>query len=280
MSTPYNPNEPQHGWGSQQPYQGSYGAPDQGSDPQQGQDGYGQQPQQGGPGQQGGYGQQGDQGQPQQLWGQPAQQRGYGQPPQQGGYGHPQQPWGQPPQQGSYDQPTPGYGQQPEQGGYGQPQQPWGQQPQQGSYGQPTPGYGQQPEQGGWGQQPPQGGYGQQPPYGQSPFGAAPAKRGSKLPLIIGGVVALVVVVVLVLGFTGPAFFKGGKTFDQTALQSGVQGILTSSYGQKVDSVTCPAAQKVETGSTFTCQASIGGKNTAVTVTVKDSGGTYEVARP
>ncbi len=271
MSTPYNPNEPQQGWGSQPPYQGSYGAPDQGSDPQQGQDGYGQPPQQDGPGQQdgygrppqqGGHGQQGDQGQPQQPWGQPAQQGSYGQPMP--GYG--QQPeqggWGQPPQQGSYGQATPGYG---------QPQQPWGQQPQQGSYGRPTPGYGQQPEQ---------GGYGQQAPYGQSPFGAAPAKRGSKLPLIIGGVVALVVVVVLVLGFTGPAFFKGGKTFDQTALQSGVQGILTSSYGQKVDSVSCPAAEKVETGRTFTCQASIGGKNTPVTVTVKDNGGTYEVARP
>jgi hypothetical protein len=266
MSTPYNPNEPQQGWGSQQPYQGSYGAPDQGSDPQQGQDGYGRQ---------------GDQGQPQQPWGQPSQQGGYGQPPQQGSYG-------QPPQQGSY-------GRQGDQGSYGrqgdqgQPQQPWGQPsqqggygqpPQQGGYGQPTPGYGQQPEQGGWGQPPQQGGYGQQPPYGQSPFGGAPTKRGSKLPLVIGGVVALVVVVVLVLGFTGPAFFKGGKTFDQAALQSGVQGILTSSYGQKVDSVSCPAAEKVETGRTFTCQASIGGKNTPVTVTVKDNGGTYEVARP
>jgi hypothetical protein len=223
MSTPYNPNEPQQGGGSPQPYQGSYGAPEQGSDPQQPQ--------------QGGYGQQGDQ--PQQPWG--------------------QQPWGQQPQQP--------WGQQPQQGGYGQqPQQPWGQQG----------GYGQQPQQP-WGQQ---GGYGQQQPYGQSPFGGAPAKSGSKLPLIIGGVVALVVVIVLVLGFTGPAFFTGGKTFDQTALQSGVQGILTSSYGQKVDSVTCPAAQKVETGSTFTCRASIGGKDTPVTVTVKDSGGTYEVARP
>ena len=215
MSTPYNPNEPQQGRPhGQQPYQGSYGAPEQGAD---------QQPQQG----------------------------GYGQQPQQG------QPYGQ-----------------PQQGGYGQ-QPPYGQ-PQQGGYGQQPP-YGQ-PQQGGYGQQPP---YGQPPPYGQGPFAPAPAPRGRrKLPLVLAGVAALVVVLVLILGFAGPAYFKRTKTFDQNALQSGVQGILTTSYGEKVDSVSCPASQKVESGASFTCQASIGGKQTPVTVTVKDSGGTYEVARP
>ena len=190
---------------------------------------------------------------------QPQQGQPYGPPPQQGQpYG--QQPYGQPQQGQPYGQPP--YGQRP----YGQPPyvqpqqgQPYGQQP----YGQPQQG---QP-------------YGQQP-YGESPFGAVHAPRGnSKLPLILGGVVALIVVVVVALGFVGPAYFTS-KVFDQRALQSGVQGVLTSSYGQKVDSVSCPAQQKVSSGSTFTCQATIGGKQTAVTVTVKDNSGTYEVARP
>ena len=241
MSTPSNPNEPPPG---EPPNHGFDGVPKQ-VQPQQGQP-YGPPPQQGQP-----YGQQ--------PYGQPQQGQPYGQPP----YGQP--PYGQPPyvqpQQGQpYRQPP--YSQPP----YGQPQQgqPYGQQP----YDQPP--YGQ-PQQG----QP----YGQQP-YGESPFGAVHAPRGnSKLPLILGGVVALIVVVVVALGFVGPAYFTS-KVFDQRALQSGVQGVLTSSYGQKVDSVSCPAQQKVSSGSTFTCQATIGGKQTAVMVTVKDNSGTYEVARP
>ena len=161
----------------------------------------------------------------------------------------------------------PPLGEQPNQGAHGVPEQD---QPQQGQpYGQPP--YSQPPQQG----QP----YGQQP-YGESPFGAVYAPRGKrKLPLILGGVAALVVIVVVALGFIGPAYFTS-KVFDQNALQSGVQGVLMNSYGQKVDSVSCPAQQKVRTGSTFTCQATVGGKQQAVTITVKDDGGTYEVARP
>ena len=267
MSTPNSPNEPPPG---EQPDQGANGAPEQ-DPPQQGQP-YGQPP----------YRQPPQQGQP---YGPPP----YGQPPQQGQpygpppygpppYGPP--PYGQPQQGQPYGQPQQGlpYGQPPQQGQpqgqppYGQPHQgqPYGPPPQQGQLYGPPP-YGQPQQQG----QP----YGQQP-YGESPFGAVYAPRGkSKLPLILGGVAALIVIVVVALGFVGPAYFTS-KVFDQNALQSGVQGVLTNSYGQKVDSVSCPAQQKVRSGSTFTCQATVAGKQQAVTITVKDDGGTYEVARP
>lgn len=130
-------------------------------------------------------------------YGQPAPGPGYGQPPTSG------PAYGQPPTSG------PGYGQPPMSGpGYGQP-----------GYGPPPseqPGYGQQPPP--YGQQPP--GYGQQPPYGQqqSPYGQPGPEYGgypaigpqpprrSKIGWIVGGVAALLVLVVgvvVVIQFIG-----------------------------------------------------------------------------
>ncbi len=161
----------------------------------------------------------------------------------------------------------------PQQGQYGQPQ--YGQ-PQ---YGQPQ--YGQQPAQ-----------YGQQPgQYGQYPGYTAPgAEEGSKRSLaVIGGVIgllaAIIVAVVLVLGFWKPGFFVTNK-LDIGAAQKGVQQILTdeaNGYGAKnVKDVKCNDGQNptVKKGGTFDCEVSIDGTKRQVTVTFQDDNGTYEVGRP
>ncbi|OBI74168.1 DUF4333 domain-containing protein [Mycobacterium sp. E740] len=197
------------------------------------------------------------------------QQQAY-QPPQQ--YPATEQQYGQQPgeynpqayqQPGQYGQPQ--YGQQ-----YPQPQ--YGQQP--GQYGQPPGQYGQQPGQ-----------YGQYPQY-QQPG----AEEGSKRSLaVVGGVIgllaAVIVAVVLVLGFWKPGFFVTTK-LDIGAAQSGVQQILTdeaNGYGAKnVKDVKCNDGQNptVEKGGTFNCEVSIDGTKRQVTVTFQDDKGTYEVGRP
>ncbi len=107
-------------------------------------------------------------------YGPPGGPSGYGQPGYgQSGYGQAGQ---QPPPPGYGQPPTQGYGQQPAPG-YGQPMgsQPTGAQPGYQGPGAPGPGWGTPP-----------------PPPGQ------PAKRGNKMPLIIGG--AVIVVIALVFG--------------------------------------------------------------------------------
>ncbi|NVN51888.1 DUF4333 domain-containing protein [Mycolicibacterium hippocampi] len=181
------------------------------------------------------------------------------------------------------------YGQQPTEytpagypppGQYGQPGQGYGQQ-----YGQP-PGYGQQPGQPGqYGQQP--GQYGQYPPGG---YPAPAPEEGSKRSMaVIGGVVgllaAVIVAVVLVLGFWKPGFFVTTK-LDIAAAQSGVQQILTddtNGYGaDNVSDVQCNdgVSPTVRQGETFDCEVSIDGTKRQVTVTFQDNDGTYEVGRP
>ncbi len=196
-----------------------------------------------------------------------------------------QQPAYQPPQQypptEQYGQPTE-YNPQayPQPGQYGQPGQPgqYGQPGQPGQYGQP---YGQPPTQ--YGQQP--GQFGQYPPYGQSG-----GEDGSKRSMaVIGGVIgllaAIIVAVVLVLGFWKPGFFVTTK-LDIDAAQSGVQQILTdeaNGYGAKnVKDVKCNDGQNptVEKGASFNCEVSIDGTKRQVTVTFQDDSGTFEVGRP
>jgi hypothetical protein len=206
---------------------------------------------------------------------------------------YPQQPAYQPPQE--YQQPGAEQYQQPTE--YN-PQA----YPQQGQYGQPTGydqsgqyAYGQQPGQ--YGQQPGQyaqpGQYGQQPgQYGQQPgqYGAPGTQEGSKRSLaVIGGVIgllaAIIVAVVLVLGFWKPGFFVTTK-LDIDAAQTGVQRILTdesNGYGAKnVQNVKCNDGQNptVTKGGTFDCEVSIDGTKRQVTVTFQDDDGTYEVGRP
>jgi hypothetical protein len=196
----------------------------------------------------------------------------YTQPASTPGYGQPQ-----------YGDPTQ-YGQQPTQ--YGQPQ--YGQQP--GQYGQPGQQYGQ-PQ---YGQQP--GQYGQQPgQYGQpgqqfSPYGQPGAEEGSKRSMaligtILGVLAAIIVAVVLILGFWKPGFFMTTK-LDVAKAQVGVQQILSdeaNGYGAKnVKDVQCNNGQSptVKKGDTFNCEVSIDGTKRQVTVTFQDDSGTYEVGRP
>ncbi|HKN53124.1 MAG TPA: DUF4333 domain-containing protein [Amycolatopsis sp.] len=191
-----------------------------------------------------------------------------------------QQPWGQPPQQ--QPQQPQQWGQQP---GYGQPQQPqWGQQPP--PYGQQQPG-GAYPQSGpqvqpqyGQPQQP-----GQQYDYGQQfPGGAAPAAEqsgGSKKGLWIGiGVLVLAVAVFGITGFVAPGFLKT-EVFNNTQMQTDVQKLLTDTYKiEGVTSVTCPAQQEVKDGAKFECTATVNGKPQQVPITVKGTGGNYEVSPP
>jgi|EndMetStandDraft_7_1072992.scaffolds.fasta_scaffold00934_10 uncharacterized protein DUF4333 len=200
-----------------------------------------------------------------------------------------QPPAYQPPQQyppsEPYGQQPADYSAQPYPGQYGQPGQQYGQPGQQ--YGQPGQQYGQQPGQYG---QPDQ--YGQQPgQYGQYPqYGQPPAEEGSKRSLaVIGGVIgllaAIIVAVVLVMGFWKPGFFVTTK-LDITAAQTGVQQILTdeaNGYGAKnVKDVKCNdgSSPTVKKGDTFNCEVSIDGTKRQVTVTFQDDKGTYEVGRP
>jgi hypothetical protein len=214
--------------------------------------------------------------------------------------GNDPQQWGQQPQYGQ--QPGGAYppsGPQPQQPGYGQSQGPqhqqqWGQQPQ---YGQ-QPGYPQQPPQYGQPQQEQPGGayppsgpqpqqqYGQpgQYDYGQPPGYPGPPQAGekkSKKGLLIG-IVALVVVgaAVGVLGFVAPGFFVT-KVFDNMAVQTGVTTIYKQKYSEPtIKDVTCPAQQEVKDGLTFECTANVAGKPVRVPITVKGTGGNYEVGTP
>ncbi|EOD69209.1 DUF4333 domain-containing protein [Amycolatopsis vancoresmycina] len=307
MSTPYggnDPQQPQYGqqpgggyppsgpqeqpqWG-QQPQQPSY-------DPNQQQWGQPQQPQYGQ--QPGGYAPP-----PQPQWGQQPQQPSYA--PNQQQWGQPQQPqYGQqpggyaPPPQPQWGQQPPPYGQQPG-GGYPQSgpqaqpqygQQPGGGYPQSGPQAQPQ--YGQQPG-GGYPQSGPQAQpqYGQQQPgqydYGQQQYAGAGAPEAekpakSKKGLLIGVIVAVAVVAVfLFTAFVTPGFLKT-QVFNNTQMQTDVQKLLTETY--KIDGVTgvtCPAEQKVEDGAKFECTATIAGKPQQVPITVKGTGGNYEVSPP
>jgi len=179
----------------------------------------------------------------------------------------PDQGWGPRPGGGSYGQ-FPDYGQQPYGGsapGYPPPQ---GYGPPPGYYGPPQGYYG--PLQ--YGQQP---GY---PPYGAGAPAPTPRRGKGRLFFAIG--VLVVLGLVAFIGFVAPGLWVS-KVLDQNAVQDGVRGILTSKYNvAKVEKVSCPADQQVRIGAQFTCQVVIAGAATSVIVTVTDSNGTYQVARP
>lgn len=188
----------------------------------------------------------------------PGQYPTYGQPPVPG-Y-PPTQQYGAPP---DYANPA-----------YGQPA-PYGQ------AGYPPPQYGQYPVPG---QYPP----GQPGPYGAyQPPGAAEASAKSTRVIggVLGGLAALLLAVVLLLGFWKPGFFVTTK-LDVNKAQEGVQQILTDEsggYGAKnVKDVKCNngANPTVKKGDTFNCEVSIDGTKRQVTVTFQDDKGTYEVGRP
>ncbi|MFJ1455866.1 DUF4333 domain-containing protein [Nocardia sp. N2S4-5] len=224
-----------------------------------------QPPGQSGPTQQ--WGQQPGGAQPTQQWGgqqgggpwsqqQPGQQPPGQQPGQTG------QQWGQPPQQpqwGQQSQPSWPQQQPPQQQGWEPTQQQWNQP-------QGAQQWGQQQTGQQWGQQPQQQG-----------LQSSGAKKSKKGPLI-GGVIALVVIVVaVVLGFV----FLSSDKLDNKAVQDGVQKVLKDSYGiDDVQNVSCPSGQKVEVGKSFDCTLKVGGEQKKVTVKITKDDGTYEVGRP
>lgn len=102
---------------------------------------------------------------------------------------------------------------------------------------------------------------------------------------MVGGIAALFLVVIGILGFVVPGFFITTE-LDVSKANSGVQQILTdetNGYGAKnVKDVKCNngANPKVKKGGTFDCTVSIDGASKHVTVTFQDDKGTYEVGRP
>jgi hypothetical protein len=198
--------------------------------------------------------------------------------------------WQQPAYDATQQQQPPAYDPTQQQQYPQYPQQPAYQAPQE--YQQPTE-YNPQayPQQGQYGQP----GYDQSSQYatqyGQpGQYGAPGTEEGSKRSLaVIGGVIgllaAVIVAVVLVMGFWKPGFFVTTK-LDIDAAQTGVQRVLTdeaNGYGAKnVSNIKCNDGQNptVEKGGTFDCEVSIDGTKRQVTVTFQDDSGTYEVGRP
>ncbi|MBF6347147.1 DUF4333 domain-containing protein [Nocardia cyriacigeorgica] len=254
MSGPYGPNDaPGPGEGRNDPTQhwGGQQAPGGAGPTQQW---GGQQPAAAQPTQQWGGGEQGSQ----QQWGQPNQPQQPGQPQ----WGQPQQP-----QQPSQPQSQPWA--QPQQ----QPQQQWGQpqqQPQQ-QWGQP-----QQPQQD-WGQQGQQQWNPNQPqqPLQQSGGSGGGKSKGLIIGLAVLGVAIVGGIVALILLLTAK------DELDQAAVQSGVQKVLSESYGiEDVSDVSCPAGQEVKVDATFTCDLKVSGEAKKVSVKITKDDGTYEVGRP
>ena len=102
---------------------------------------------------------------------------------------------------------------------------------------------------------------------------------------VIGVLAAVVLAVVLVLGFWKPGFFVTTK-LDVNKAQQGVQQIpdrrnqrlrRQERQGRQVQQRPEPDGQK---GDTFNCEVSIDGTKRQVTVTFQDDKGTYEVGRP
>ncbi|MDN5860705.1 MAG: DUF4333 domain-containing protein, partial [Pseudonocardia sp.] len=158
------------------------------------------------------------------------------------------------------------------------PQQPgWAGQPPppQQQWGGPPP-----PTQQQWGGQQPWN-PGGQPGFGQAPdLGRAAAGGRSKLPLILGVVVVLLIAGAAVLLFWYPGFLAP-KVFDEQAVAEGVTTVLTRDYGlQNVTGVTCPADTAVKAGATFTCDVTIDGDASKVEIKILDDQGKYEVGRP
>lgn len=134
---------------------------------------------------------------------------------------------------------------------------------------------------------------GHQQPYGQQQFpppDKKAAKRAKKqaskghtsgrrrlvlLAAAVGLVGATVVVTLLASGSLT------GSDLDKTAVQKGVQTVLTTNYGiGDATSVVCPAGVSATKGTTFTCTVEIGSLQQTVPVTVLNDTGQYQVGAP
>ncbi|MBP2478270.1 hypothetical protein JOF53_007142 [Crossiella equi] len=184
-----------------------------------------------------------------------------------------QQPWGQQPGQ----PPQPQWGQPQQQPGWGGQPQP-GQQPQWGQPQQPAPNTPGGGFPGGPGT--PGGGFPGGP--GAAPYGAPPQGKsgGSAKKPLLYGLVGLVLIGV-VFGVLAVLGVFTTKVLDTRAVQTGVQKVLTENFGiAKVTAVTCPNRPEIKQGNTFTCTATVDGKQRQVPVKLTNNEGEYEVGQP
>ncbi len=99
---------------------------------------------------------------------------------------------------------------------------------------------------------------------------------GSPLPWLVGIGTLLLTVVMVAVAVPNSLL---STEFDESAVQRGVARVLTDS-GYSVGLVLCPAEQPVAVGHRFSCRAGIDGYLRDVTITVRTSGGEYEVGVP
>lgn len=98
----------------------------------------------------------------------------------------------------------------------------------------------------------------------------------TKWGLIGGGVLLVAVVLVTALLWPGWAVTT---YLDQTALQTGVNQVLTQDYGLTVGAVQCPGDVEVSAGTQFSCQAVVDGEQVEVPGVVTSDEGDYQINR-
>ncbi|MEJ8280780.1 DUF4333 domain-containing protein [Pseudonocardia spirodelae] len=115
---------------------------------------------------------------------------------------------------------------------------------------------------------------------GEQPWVSRDAVQGpSRTRLYVLAGIGAVVVAALVLGSLFWTGVLGSDTLDRTALQAGVNQVLSRDYGLQVGEVACPDDVAVSAGTRFTCQAVVDGEQVEVPVVVTSDQGDYQVSR-
>ncbi|GAA1379138.1 hypothetical protein GCM10009613_01330 [Pseudonocardia kongjuensis] len=123
--------------------------------------------------------------------------------------------------------------------------------------------------------QPADGGWGADQPW--APPEKVQRPSGTRTWILAGGAVLLVAVLAL-SAFVWPAWAIT-RQLDQTALQAGVNQVLTEDYGLEVGAVQCPDDVVVSAGTAFSCQAVVDGEQVEVPGLVTSDEGDYQVNR-
>ena len=110
----------------------------------------------------------------------------------------------------------------------------------------------------------------------RSPGPPEPARR----PVLLrSAVLAGVLGAAAVVAFVAPGLLVT-RVFDDAALARGVGQVLVTDYALDATSVRCPSGVRVEAGATFTCAATVAGREVVVPVRIVSRSGAYEVGRP
>jgi hypothetical protein len=118
------------------------------------------------------------------------------------------------------------------------------------------------------------------PPYPSLPEPVHPPRRIKQGLILALLIVVLMAGVIGFLGFVSPGFFLV-KVLDPTAVQTGVQKVLTNDYGLTgVDQVRCSQGNRVVVDAKFECQATVAGGQVTVPIRITSDSGDYEVGRP